>query len=198
MFASLDAGSKTLKIWHNQDTSVQKPVNTEITFRRFHLDGAPIETCELPQHRYPLTRFTFLNSAGGSYQATPSVLLTLTARKAFVWVESLASEGMAFSCVQSFDIYFDTQWLEIQRVTPRADKSFRRTDLKYECSRIFHSYSDNEKLIKKALNTDNPLGIVPSALGGNVRALPTIDWLLLLNNDNQMILVQCKGLRNSP
>lgn len=96
----------------------------------------------MPKHRFPLKNFKFLAGVGGQYEASPSVLLTVTERKAFVWAESLASEDMAFNCVQSFDIYQDACFLELQKVTPRADKNLRRTDLRYECSAIFHSFND--------------------------------------------------------
>ena len=84
----------------------------------------------------------------GAHEVSPSVLLTVTPRKAFVWVESLASESMAFNCVQSFDIYHDACFLELPKLTPRADKNLRRTDLRNECSAIFHSFNDKEKHAK--------------------------------------------------
>lgn len=112
MFGTLESRSKSLKIWFNSDNSLKRPPANEVNFRRFHTDGAPIEPYELPKHKSLLQNFRFLASYNGIHEATPSVLLTLTQRKAFVWVESFASESMAFNCIKSFDIYYDAMFLE--------------------------------------------------------------------------------------
>lgn len=49
---------------------------------------------------------------------------------------------------------------------PRADKLIKPTDLRYDCSKLFHSYKDTEKHTKNKMICDNPYGIIPSALGG--------------------------------
>ena len=121
----------------------------------------------------------------------------MTQRKAFVWVESLEVSDMAFSCVQSFDIGFDAHFIDLQCLTPRSD--LKHINLKYDCSKLFHSFRDTEKHAKSKLTCEleNAYGIVPSTMGGNKRALASLDWLLLLM-DGYVSLVQCKGLRNAP
>ena len=54
MFATLEAGSKSLKIWHNDDCTLTRPPQGEVNFRRFHIDCAPIDSYEMPKHRFPL------------------------------------------------------------------------------------------------------------------------------------------------
>ena len=76
---------------------------------------------ELPRHRHPIQRFRFLNMIGSSNAVQPSVVLTVTQRKAFIWVESLEVAEMAFNCVQSFDIFYDACFVEIPLLTPRSD-----------------------------------------------------------------------------
>lgn len=83
------------------------------------------------------------------------------------------------------------------KLVPRADLSLKKISLRYDCSKLFHSFNDTEKNAKVKMNEDNPLAIVPSSLGGNIRGPASIDWLLLLNEGN-MILTKCKGLRNVP
>ena len=51
----------------------------------------------------------------------PSVLLTITRRKAFIWVESLDVTEMAFSCVQNLDIGYDACFIDLHGLQPRAD-----------------------------------------------------------------------------
>ena len=51
MFATLEKGDRSVKIWHNTDLTLQQAVDAEVDFRRFYLDGAPIEPYELPKHR---------------------------------------------------------------------------------------------------------------------------------------------------
>lgn len=85
----------------------------------------------------------------------------------------------------------------MQKLTPRADKNCNKIDLKYDCSKLFHSFNDVEKHAKKQFNHENQFGIVPSTLGDKNRGLASLDWLLLLHADH-LALVQCKGLRNSP
>ena len=104
---------------------------------------------------------------------------------------------MAFNCVQSFEIFHDACFVEIPLLTPRSDMNLRQVDLRNECSKIFHSFRDTEKHTKKQITEDNPLGIIPSQLGGNVRASASIDWVLIMMKDH-MVLAQCKGLRNVP
>lgn len=43
----------------------------------------------------------------------PTVLLTLTKTKAFIWVESLEVAKMAFNCVKSLDMVHDATFIEI-------------------------------------------------------------------------------------
>jgi len=197
MFATLERDDHSLKIWFNKDLSLSQASDNEVEFRRFYMDAASIEPYILPKHRNPILRFQFLSAVGSSHLVEPSVVLTVTERKAFIWVESLQSEGMAFNCVQSFDIGHDAAFLEIPRLTPRADKTNRQVNLKFECSKLFHSFKDTEKHVKRQLTNENPLGLVPSALGGNVRKWTSTDWLIVLKKEN-LVLIQCKGLRNSP
>ena len=122
-------------------------------------------------------------------------MLTVTDRKAFIWVESLEIAEMGFNCIQSFDIAFDAHFVETPKLSPRAD--LKHIDLRYDCSKLFHSFRDTEKHVKNGLTTDNAFGIVPSGLGGNTRAPASIDWVLLLMQ-GFIMLTQCKGLRNVP
>jgi len=80
-------------------------------------------------------------------------------------------------------------------LSPRAD--LKKTSLRFDCSKIFHSFKDKEKHSKRQLSHENPFGIVPSALGGTKRGSESIDWILLLN-EGHIVLSQCKGLRNVP
>ena len=55
---------------------------------------------------------------------------------------------MAFNCVQSFNLANDACFLEMQRIIPRADTTLNQINLKYDCSKIFHSFRDSEKHLK--------------------------------------------------
>ena len=90
----------------------------------------------------------------------------MTKGKAFIWVESLEVTKMAFNCVKSVDMVKDANFIEIKMTVPRADKFIKPTDLRYDCSKLFHSYKDTEKHIKHKMTVNNPYGIIPSALGG--------------------------------
>jgi len=149
MFVSLEDGDRSLKIWHNEDLTLQKVEEAEVNFRRFFLEGAPIEPYELPKHRSPIKRFKILGSHCSLSKAQPSVILTITAKKAAIWVESLEVEGMTFSCMKSFEIFYDANFIQMQKLTPRADKNCNKIDLKYDCSKLFHSFNDIEKHAKK-------------------------------------------------
>ena len=83
------------------------------------------------------------------------MILTVTAKKAAIWVESLEVKGMSFSCVRNFDIFYDAVFMEMPKMTPRADKNCNKIDLKYDCSKLFHSFNDIEKHTKSKLNTEN-------------------------------------------
>ena len=86
-------------------------------------------------------------------------------------------------------------------MSPKA-ADLKNINLKYDCSKLFHSFRDAEKHAKSQLTSaSNAFGIVPSSMGGNKRAPASLDWLLLLNTsggDAHFSLVQCKGLRNAP
>ena len=114
-------------------------------------------------------------------------MLTVTQRKAFIWVESLEVSEMAFSCVQSFDISHDACFINLHQLTPRSD--LKAINLRYDCSKLFHSFRDTEKHAKSQMTREeNVLGIVPSTMGGTKRSLASLDWLLLLM-DNHIVLV---------
>lgn len=57
MFATLEKGDRSLKVWHNTDLTLQQAADAEVDFRRFYLEGAPIEAYELPRHRCPVEKF---------------------------------------------------------------------------------------------------------------------------------------------
>ena len=152
MFATLEKGDRSLKIWHNPDITLQQAGDDEVDFRRFYLEGAPIESYELPRHRHPIERFSFLEAVGSSRQVQPSILLTVTKRKAFIWVESLEVSDMAFNCIQSFDIMHDARFIDLHKLTPRAD--LKQINLKYDCSKLFHSFRDIEKHAKSQLTSE--------------------------------------------
>ena len=205
MFATLERGKNSLKIWHNTDVTLQKVADADVDFRRFYMEGAAssLEAYELPRHRSPIQHFHFLETVGSSRTVQPSVLLTVCRRKAFIWVESLEVSEMAFNCVQSFDIGYDACFIDFNGLSPKAT-DLKHINLKYDCSKLFHSYNDAEKHAKSQLTAEkNAFGIVPSGMGGNKRAPASIDWLLLLNagadqGGAHLSLVQCKGLRNAP
>lgn len=89
IFATLESGDRSLKLWHNDDLSLQQASDADVDFRRFYLEGAPIEPYTLPRHRHPINRFKFLDALGTSREVQPTVVLTVTQRKAYIWVESL-------------------------------------------------------------------------------------------------------------
>ena len=64
IFASLERDFCSLKLWHNEDLTLQQAADAEVDFRRFYLEGAPIVAYELPRHRHPIQRFRFLNMIG--------------------------------------------------------------------------------------------------------------------------------------
>ena len=39
LFATLEQGEKSLKIWHNTDTSLEQVSDADVDFRRFYLEG---------------------------------------------------------------------------------------------------------------------------------------------------------------
>lgn len=184
MFITLEQNDVSLKIWHNKDTSL-KQTETEVDFRRFYCEPGLIEPYALPRHRNPIQRFKILASNGNLRKVQPSILLTISFRKAFIWVESLELPELAFNCVRSFDIMYDASFVDFSLATPRCD--LKHIDLRYECSKLFHSFKDTEKHCRKQINENNPLGLVPSILGGTKRAPTSIDWLLLLL-ENQILL----------
>ena len=202
LFATLERGKHSLKIWHNTDLTLQQMADADVDFRRFYIEGASsfLEAYDLPRHRNPIDRFSFLEALGSARTVQPCVLLTVCRRKAFIWVESLEIAEMAFNCIQSFDIGFDACFIEMNRLAPKAT-DLRHVNLKYDCSKLFHSFRDAEKHAKSQLAggemVGNTLGIVPSAMGANKRAPASLDWLLLLM-DSHFSLIQCKGLRNAP
>ena len=202
LFATLERGKHSLKIWHNTDLTLQQMADADVDFRRFYIEGASsfLEAYDLPRHRNPIDRFSFLEALGNARTVQPCVLLTVCRRKAFIWVESLEIAEMAFNCIQSFDIGFDACFIEMNRLAPKAT-DLRHVNLKYDCSKLFHSFRDAEKHAKSQLAggemVGNTLGIVPSAMGANKRAPASLDWLLLLM-DSHFSLIQCKGLRNAP
>ena len=66
IFASLERDNYSLKLWHNEDLTLQQAADAEVDFRRFYLEGAPIVAYELPRHRQSIQRFRFLNMIGSS------------------------------------------------------------------------------------------------------------------------------------
>lgn len=69
MFVSLEDGDHSLKIWYNEDLTLQKVEDAEVNFRRFFLEGVPIEPFVLPKHRSPILRFKMLSSHSSTIKA---------------------------------------------------------------------------------------------------------------------------------
>ena len=108
----------------------------------------------------------------------PSCVLTVCQKNAFLWVESLELQEMTFNCVKSFSIAFDACLVQLPTLTARSD--LMQLETRYEASKLFQSYRDQEKMYKKKVMLDNQFGLRPSNLP---RREASLDWVLLVQRD---------------
>ena len=99
---------------------------------------------------------------------------------------------MTFTCVKSFNIAFDACFVQLPTLTATSD--LMQFETRYEASKLFQSYKDQEKISKKKVMPENMLGLLPSNLP---RREASLDWVVLVQRD-QMQIAQCKGVRNVP
>ena len=144
--------------------------------RRYHY--ADLAVYDLPRHRQAIERFQFLHQEPNATTIQPSCVLTVCQKNAFLWVESLELQEMTFNCVKSFSIAFDACLVQLPTLTARSD--LMQLETRYEASKLFQSYRDQEKIYKKKVMPDNQFGLRPSNLP---RREASLDWVLLVQRD---------------
>ena len=144
--------------------------------RRYHY--ADLAVYDLPRHRQAIERFQFLHQEPNTTTIQPSCVLTICQKNAFLWVESLELQEMTFNCVKSFSIAFDACLVQLPTLTARSD--LMQLETRYEASKLFQSYRDQEKMYKKKVMLDNQFGLRPSNLP---RREASLDWVLLVQRD---------------
>ena len=72
-------------------------------------------------------------------------------------MESLELQEMAFNCVKSFSIALDACFVQLPTLTPTSDLAPFET--RYEASKLFQSYKDQEKIYKKNVVPGNQFGL---------------------------------------